>query len=58
LCETLSCYNTLKEVEKKLLEKEPHIAEPELLPNPSPTSAIPNPEPPGKGGNSNFGFYA
>jgi hypothetical protein len=35
-------------VVKKPLEEEPQIAEPELLPNPSPTSAIPNPEPPKK----------
>ena len=40
--------NTPKEVEKKPLEEEPQIAEPELLPNPLPTSAIPNPEPPEK----------
>ena len=50
--------NTPEEVEKKPLEEEPQIYEPELLPNPSPTSAIPNPKPPEKGGNSNFGFHA
>ena len=37
-----------KEVEEKLLEEESHIAKPESLPNSSPTSAIPNPEPPEK----------
>jgi len=37
--------NTPEEVEKKPLEEEPQIAEPELLPNPSLTSAIPNPRP-------------
>ena len=40
--------NTPEEVEKKPLEEESQIAEPESLPNPSPTSAIPNPEPPKK----------
>jgi hypothetical protein len=38
--------NTPKEVEKKSLEQETQIAKPELLPNPSPASAISNPEPP------------
>jgi len=37
--------STPKEVEEKPLEEESHIAELESLPNPSPTSAIPNPEP-------------
>jgi hypothetical protein len=37
-----------KEVEEKLLEMESWIAELESLPNPSQTSAIPNPEPPKK----------
>ena len=37
--------NTPEEVEKKPLEAKPQIAVPELLPNPSPTSAIPNFEP-------------
>ena len=37
--------NTPQEVEKKPLEEESQIAEPELLSNKSPTSAIPNPEP-------------
>jgi len=37
--------NTPKEVEKKPLEEKSQIAEPESLPDPSPTSAIPNPEP-------------
>ena len=50
--------NIPKEVEEKPLEEESQIAEPESLPNPSPTSAIPNLEPPEKGGNSNFRFYA
>ena len=40
--------STPEEVEVKLLEKESPIAELESLPNPSPTSAIPNPEPPKK----------
>jgi hypothetical protein len=40
--------NTLKEVEKKSLEVESQIVEPKLLPNPSPTLAISNPEPPEK----------
>ena len=40
--------NTPKEVEKKPLEEESQIAKPESLPNPSPTLAIPNPEPPEK----------
>ena len=40
--------NTPEEVEKKPLEEESQIAEPESLPNPSPTSAIPNLEPPEK----------
>ena len=38
--------NTPEEVEKKPLEEKPQIAKPELLPNPSPTLAISNPEPP------------
>jgi hypothetical protein len=37
--------NTHKEVEKKPLEEEPQIVELESLPNPSPTSTIPNLEP-------------
>ena len=37
--------STPKEVEEKPLEEESQIAEPESLPNPSPTSAVPNPEP-------------
>jgi hypothetical protein len=37
--------NTPEEVEKKPLEEESHKAEPELLPNPSLASTIPNPEP-------------
>ena len=37
-----------EEVEEKPLEEESEIAEPELFPNPSPTSAIPNREPPEK----------
>ena len=49
--------NTPEEVEKKPLEEQFQIAKPESLPNPSPTSAILNPKPPEKGGNSNFGFY-
>jgi hypothetical protein len=40
--------NTPEEVEKKPLEEESQIAKPESLSNPSPTSAIPNPEPPEK----------
>ena len=40
--------NILEEVEEKPLEEESQIAEPESLPDPSPTSAIPNPEPPKK----------
>ena len=36
--------NTPEEVEKKLLEKESYIAEPECLLDISPTSAIPDPE--------------
>ena len=39
---------TSKEVDEKPLKKESQIAELELLPNPSPTPAIPNPEPPEK----------
>ena len=39
--------NTPKE-EEKCLEEESQIAEPESLPNPSQTSAVPNPEPPKK----------
>ena len=38
----------LEEVEEKPLEIESQIAEPESLPDPSPTLAIPNPEPPEK----------
>jgi hypothetical protein len=38
--------NTREEVEKKPLEEEPQIAEPELFPNPSPNLAVPNPKPP------------
>ena len=34
-----------EEVEEELLEEEPSIAKPEPLPHPSPTSAVPNPEP-------------
>ena len=37
-----------EEVEEKPLVKESQIAEPESLPDPSPTSAIPNLEPPKK----------
>ena len=37
--------NTPEEVEKKLLEKESYIAEPECLLDLSPTSAILDPEP-------------
>jgi len=37
-----------KEVEEKLLEVESQIAEPESLPNPSQTLAVPNPKPPKK----------
>ena len=37
--------NTPEDIEKKPLEEESQIAEPELLPNPSPTSAVPNLEP-------------
>ena len=40
--------NIPEEVEEKPLEEESQIAEPESLPDPSPTSAIPNPEPPEK----------
>jgi hypothetical protein len=40
--------NTPEEIEKKPLEEESQIAELELLPNPSPTSAIQNPKPPKK----------
>ena len=40
--------NTPEEVDKMPLEEETQIAKPELLPNPSPTLAIPNPEPPKK----------
>ena len=40
--------NIPEEVEEKPLEEESHIAEPESLPNLSPTSAIPNPESPEK----------
>ena len=47
-----------EEVEERPLEEESQIAEPESLPDPSPTSAILNPEPPKKGGNSNFGLHA
>ena len=36
------------EEEEKPLEEESQIAEPESLPDPSPSSAIPNPEPPEK----------
>ena len=50
--------NTPEEVEKKPLEEQSQIVEPRLLSNPSPASAIPNPEPPEKGGNSYFGFHA
>ena len=50
--------NILEEVEEKPLEEESQIAEPESLPDPSPTLAILNPEPPEKGGNSNSRFYA
>ena len=50
--------NIPKEVEEKPLEEESQIAKPESLLDPSPTSAIPNPEPPEKGGNSNFGLHA
>ena len=40
--------NIPEEEEDKPLEEESHIAEPESLPDPSPTLAIPNPEPPEK----------
>jgi hypothetical protein len=40
--------STPEEVEEKPLEKESQIAEIELLPNPSPTLAVPNPKPPEK----------
>ena len=40
--------NTPEEVEKKPLEEESQIAKLEPLSNPSPASAIPNPEPPEK----------
>ena len=50
--------NIPEEVEEKPLEEESQIGKPESLLDPSPTSAIPNPEPPEKGGNSNFRFYA
>ena len=40
--------NTPKEVEQKPQEQESQIAKLESLPNPSPTLAIPNPEPPKK----------
>ena len=40
--------NIPEEVEEKPLEDESQIAEPESLPDPSSTSAIPNPEPPEK----------
>ena len=50
--------NIPKEVEKKPLDEESQIAKPKSLPDPSPTSAIPNPEPPEKGENSNFRLHA
>ena len=50
--------DTPEEVEEKPLEEEFPIVESESKENPSPTSAIPNPKPPEKGGNSNFGFHA
>ena len=50
--------NNPKEVEEKPLEEESQIAESKSIENPSPTSAILDPEPLEKGGNSNFGFYA
>ena len=37
--------NTPEEIEKKPLEEESQIAKPESLPDPSPTSAIPNHKP-------------
>jgi len=40
--------NTPEEVEKKPLEEESQIAEPESLPDPSPASVIPDLEPPEK----------
>jgi hypothetical protein len=40
--------NTTEEVEEKPLEEESQIAKPESLPDPSPTSAILDPEPPKK----------
>ena len=40
--------NTPEKAEKKLLEDESQIVEPQLLSDPSPASAIPNPEPPKK----------
>jgi hypothetical protein len=40
--------NTLEEVEKKPLKEKSQIAELESFSNPSPTSAISNPEPPKK----------
>ena len=40
--------NIPEEVEEKPLEEESQIAEPESLPNPSPTLAIINPKPPEK----------
>ena len=50
--------STPEEVEEKPLEEESQIAELESLPDQSQTSTIPNPEPPEKGENSNFGFHA
>ena len=40
--------NIPEEEEDKPLEEESQIAEPESLPDPSPTSVVPNPEPPKK----------
>ena len=40
--------NIPEEVEEKPLEEESQIAKPESLPDPSPTSVVPNPEPPKK----------
>ena len=37
--------DALEEVEEKPLEEESQIVEPESLPDPSPTLAIPNPKP-------------
>jgi hypothetical protein len=48
----------LSKEREKLLEEESQLAEPKSLPEPSLTSAIPDPKPSEKGGNSNFGFYA